>query len=90
MNNIQVYLFEILCLGNCLPGERGEGESSVSWSLVALVWGFWRVTHSTVSQPLYALGKHQLKFPLKVLKIEMLQELRLLSEGYFSWAFRKL
>lgn len=23
MNNIQVYLFEILCLENCLPGERG-------------------------------------------------------------------
>lgn len=45
---------------------------------------FLRVTHSTVSQLLYALGKQQLKFPVKVFKIEMLQEQTLLSEGYFS------
>jgi len=32
MNNIQVYLFEILCLGKCLPG----GESGVSWLLAGL------------------------------------------------------
>lgn len=89
MDNIHICLSENLFLGNCLPGVRDEGESSVSWSLAGLILVFWRVTHSTVSQLLYALGKHQLKFPLKCLEIEMLQEQRLLSESYFSWAFRK-
>lgn len=40
MNNIQVYLFENLCLGNCSPGERGGGESSAPSSLVCLSLGF--------------------------------------------------
>lgn len=39
MNNIQVYLFEILCLGSYLPGEKGAGESSVFWSLTGLSLG---------------------------------------------------
>lgn len=47
------------------------------------------MTHSTASQS-YTFGKHKVKFPLKVLKIKILQELRLLSEGYFSGAFKKL
>lgn len=40
MNDIQVYLFDILCLGNCLPAERGGGESSVPWSLAGLSLGY--------------------------------------------------
>lgn len=40
MNNIQVCLFETLCLGNRLPGEIGGGESSVPWSLAGLSLGF--------------------------------------------------
>lgn len=73
MDNINNYLSEILFLWNLLPGVRDRGESSVPWSLAGLILVFWRVTHSKVSQLLYALGK-QLKLPLKVLKIEMLEE----------------
>lgn len=72
IDNVHIYLSEILFLGNRLPRVRDGGEFSVSWS----GWSYFGFLESGTqhTELLYALGKHQLKFPLKVLKIEMLEE----------------